>query len=95
MLPMSKKSELCSDNQDRNFMIRKLLFTGVIGCINLIPIIAQQQQMLTIDEIFNLADANSKSLKVHDLTVAEATHLSMIEGAFLKYFGVHRDRETV
>lgn len=73
MLPMSKKSELCSDNQDRNFMIRKLLFTGVIGCINLIPIIAQQQQMLTIDEIFNLADANSKSLKVHDLAVAEAT----------------------
>lgn len=72
MLLVSKKSDLCSENQDNYFMIKKLLFTGVLGSISLIPTTAQQQQMLTIEEIFSMADANSKSLKVHDLAVKEA-----------------------
>lgn len=53
-------------------MIRKRVITGLLGCIGLIPLSAQQQKALTIEELFELADAHSKSLKVHQLAVDEA-----------------------
>lgn len=49
------------------------MFTGLLGCISSTFILAQQPKVFNIDEIFRLAEANSKSLKVHNLAVGEAT----------------------
>lgn len=46
--------------------------TGLLGCIGFVPLSAQQEKVLSIEELFSLADANSKSLKVHHLAVDEA-----------------------
>lgn len=53
-------------------MISRILMTGLVGCIGLMPVFAQQKKILGIEELFNLADANSKSLKVNQLAVDEA-----------------------
>lgn len=53
-------------------MIGKYLVTGMLGCLGVVPLCAQQQKMLSIEELFSLADANSKSIKVHNLAVDEA-----------------------
>lgn len=52
-------------------MIGKYLVTGMLGCLGVVPLCAQQK-MLSIEELFSLADANSKSIKVHNLAVDEA-----------------------
>lgn len=53
-------------------MISKLFVTGLLGCISVMPVWSQRQKVLGIEELFSLADANSKSLKVHQLAVDEA-----------------------
>lgn len=52
-------------------MIHKLFMTGVLGCIGFCSASAQPR-VLGVDELFHLADAHSKSLKVHNLAVDEA-----------------------
>lgn len=53
-------------------MISKLFVTGLLGCICVMPVWSQHRKVLGIEELFSLADANSKSLKVHQLAVDEA-----------------------
>lgn len=52
-------------------MTHKLFMTGLLSCIGLTSAFAQPR-VLGIEELFNLADAHSKSLKVHHLAVDEA-----------------------
>lgn len=52
-------------------MIHKLFMTGLLGCIGLWSASAQPR-VLGVEELFRLADAHSKSLKVHNLAVDEA-----------------------
>lgn len=51
--------------------IEGLLLAGIINCLGCMSV-AAQPKVLGIDELFELADANSKSIKVHNLAVAEA-----------------------
>lgn len=51
--------------------INGLLFAGIMNCLGCMSVVAQPK-VLGIDELFELADANSKSIKVHNLAVAEA-----------------------
>lgn len=53
-------------------MINRFLLIGLLACCSFMPAAAQQTRVLTIEEMFSLADENSKSLKVHDLAVSEA-----------------------
>lgn len=52
-------------------MIHKLFMTGLLGCIGFWSASAQPR-VLGVEELFHLADAHSKSLKVHNLAVDEA-----------------------
>ena len=52
-------------------MIHKLFMTGLLGCIGFCSASAQPR-VLGVEELFRLADAHSKSLKVHNLAVDEA-----------------------
>lgn len=52
-------------------MIHKLFMTGLLGCIGFWSASAQPR-VLGVEELFRLADAHSKSLKVHNLAVDEA-----------------------
>lgn len=46
--------------------------TGLLGFMGTVPTWAQQQKVMGVEDLFRLAEANSKSLKVHNLAVAEA-----------------------
>lgn len=52
--------------------ISRLLTTTALGSLLWLPVQAQQKRSLNIEEMFRLAEENSKSLKVHDLAVREA-----------------------
>lgn len=52
-------------------MIHKLFMTGLLGCIGFWSASAQPR-VLGVEELSRLADAHSKSLKVHNLAVDEA-----------------------
>ena len=52
-------------------MIHKLFMTGLLGCIGFWSASAQPR-VLGVEELFRLADAHRKSLKVHNLAVDEA-----------------------
>lgn len=77
-------------------MIHKLFMTGLLGCIGFWSASAQPR-VLGVEELFHLADAHSKSLKVHNLAVDEAVqaikvakndHLPSIEaGLSFSYIG--------
>ena len=52
-------------------MNKKLIFAGLLTLAGGWPA-AAQQQVLTMDEMFRLADANSKSIAARQLAVDEA-----------------------
>lgn len=51
--------------------INGFLFAGILNCLGCMSA-AAQPKVIGIYELFELADANSKSIKVHNLAVAEA-----------------------
>ena len=71
-------------------MIHKLFMTGLLGCIGFWSASAQPR-VLGVEELFRLADAHSKSLKVHNLAVDEAlaaedgVYASLVEVGGVRY----------
>ena len=51
-------------------MNRKKIVTGLLCMAGLLPVCAQQR-VLSVDEMFRLADTNSRSIRSHRLAVAE------------------------
>lgn len=54
-------------------MNKKKIVTGLLCLAGILPVYSQQQQLLTLDEMFRLADENSKSIRVQALAVEEAS----------------------
>lgn len=59
---MIKSNKMC---------IVRFLLAGTMNCLGCMSMVAQPE-VIGIDRLFELADANSKSIKVHDLAVDEA-----------------------
>ena len=53
-------------------MNRTKILTSLFAVFSILNVGAQQHKVMTIEELFNLAESNSKSLKVHNLAVDEA-----------------------
>ena len=51
-------------------MNRKKIVTGLLCMAGLLPVCAQQR-VLSVDEMFRLADTNSRSIRSHRLAVDE------------------------